>query len=112
MLDKNKTDSELTIEAKEITRNALIQANEILDRIERMLTINFARRNAKTNYHLRNNDFYYNGTMKRKDGTAYFRDDGPRDIYINLEPYCYEKINHLLAERKIRFKNSQFIIID
>ena len=97
---------------QEETLNLLNEAHKALDRITFHLNRISKRSHARINYHLRNKHFRYTGTMIKTDGKPYFLLEGARDIYINLEPYCYEKINTLLKQGKIQFKNDRFIIID
>jgi hypothetical protein len=91
--------------------NLLKQAMEQLDNIEYIMKTLFGRIEAKYNAMLREGKCFYDGHMRLKeDGKCVFREDAPRTLYEELEPYCYAKINSLLDEGRIRYRKGRLII--
>ncbi len=68
---------------------------------------------TKINYHLRNGDLYFHGTMRFLDGRPFILNETcDPTVYEDLAPYCYNKVNELLKNRKIRFEDQKFKIIE
>lgn len=99
---------------KEQTLELVKQAHAHLDIIEGFFTQIFKRTNARINFHLRQGDFYYNGRMLFRDQSRkpLINENCDKRVYEDLAPYCYNKINGLLKQGKIRFEDSKFKIIE
>lgn len=85
---------------------------ETIKKAAKLLEQSNAKIERQINADLKYGNMYYGGIMKRRKGIQPFNVDAPRDMYIELEPYCYSKINALIKDGKIRYKDRKFIILD
>lgn len=99
--------------SKEQTLELIKQAHSHLDVLDKWVTKIGQRAHSRINFHIRQGDFHYNGRMVFRDETRKPLISATCDhtVYEDLAPFCHNKINELLKERKIRFEDHKFKII-